>query len=515
MALRPTHVRPVSVDAVADRAGIQRVDRLEGAADAALTGATVDSRDVRTGDLFGAFPGAATHGARFAADAVAAGAAAILTDEEGREVARAAGVSVPILVAEAPRRAMAFASCAIFADPSHRLPVIAITGTNGKTTTSFLLEGALGRAHERTALLGTIEARVADEHRLSERTTVEAPVLQALLARAIEKGVGAAVTEASSQAIDLERVTGTRFAVAVFTNLSHEHLDYHHTMEEYFAVKRRLFMPELSERAVVLVDDAWGRRMAAEAQVPVTTVATRPDSPAADWVVTGERLAASGGMEFDLRGPEGVSHVATVALPGHINVSNAAAAIVASHLVGVPLAAAIDGVAHARSVPGRTEVVTRRSATTPLIVVDYAHTPDGVASVLDAMRGVTPGRLFVVFGCDGLRDDSKRPGLGRAAATHADVVIVTDENPKTEDPAFIRSRLMEGVIAARPGLADVHEIAPRAEAVRTAVRMAGPDDTVITTGKGHETTQEIDGVHHPYTDRAVVIEELLAAEADT
>ncbi len=511
MEFRPTHVRPVSIDVVAELAGVDRVD---GGADVELTGATVDSRDVRSGDLFGAFPGFATHGARFAAEAVAAGAAAILTDAEGQSVARAAGVSVPILVADVPRRAMALASCAVYADPSHRLPVIAVTGTNGKTTTSFLIEGALSRAHERTALLGTIEARVADEHRLSERTTVEAPALQALLARAIEKGVGVAVTEASSQAIDLERVTGTRFAVAVFTNLSYEHLDYHHTMEEYFAVKRRLFAPELSERAVVLVDDEWGQRLAAEATVPVTTVATRPDSPAADWVVTGERLAPSGGMEFDLRGPDGASHVVTVALPGHINVSNAAAAVVASHLVGVPLDAAIDGVAHARPVPGRTEVVTRRSPTTPLIVVDYAHTPDGVAAVLDAMRGVTPGRLFVVFGCDGLRDDSKRPGLGRAAATHADVVIVTDENPKTEPAEFIRSRLMEGVIEVRPGLADVYEIAPRAEAVRTAMRMAGPADTIITTGKGHETTQEIDGVHYPYTDRAVVMEQLLAGQAD-
>ncbi len=506
MALRPTHVRPMSIDLVAARAG---VDRIDGDPGVEVAGATVDSRQTSRGDLFGAFAGVVHHGAHFASDAVCAGAAAILTDAEGHAVARAAGVAVPILVTDAPRRAMALASCAVYGDPSHLLPVIGVTGTNGKTTTSFLIEGALGRAHERTALLGTIEVRVDDEHQVSERTTVEAPALQALLARAIEKGVGAAVAEASSQAIDLDRVTGTRFAVAVFTNLSHEHLDYHHTMEEYFQVKRRLFMPDLSERAVVLVDDAWGRRMAAEAGVPVTTVATRADSPEADWVVTGARGGASGEMEFDLRDPHGSSHVAAVALPGHINVSNAAAAIVAAHTAGVALDAAIDGVAHARPVPGRTEVVTARSATTPLIVVDYAHTPDGVGSVLEAMRAVTPGRLVVVFGCDGLRDDSKRPGLGRAAAMHADVVIVTDENPKTEDPAFIRSRLMEGVVAVRPDLADVHEIAPRAAAVRAAVQIARPGDTVITTGKGHETTQEIDGVHYPYTDRAVV-EELLA-----
>jgi UDP-N-acetylmuramoyl-L-alanyl-D-glutamate--2,6-diaminopimelate ligase len=511
MALRPTHVRPVSLGFVAGLAGVDHVD---GDTGVEITGATVDSRDVQPGDVFGAFPGSATHGARFAADAVAAGAVAILTDAAGQSVTRAAGVTVPILVADAPRRAMALAACAVYANPSHRLPVIAVTGTNGKTTTSFLMEGALARSHAHTALLGTIEARVADEYQLSERTTVEAPALQALLALALEKGVGVAVTEASSQAIDLERVTGTRFALAVFTNLSYEHLDYHHTMEEYFAAKRRLFAPDLSERAVVLVDDEWGQRLAREATVPVTTVATRPDSPAADWVVTEQRLAAAGGMEFDLRGPDGTSHVATVALPGHINVSNAAAAVVAAHLVGVPLDAAIDGVAHARPVPGRTEVVTKRSPTTPLIVVDYAHTPDGVSSVLDAIRAVTPGRLFVVFGCDGLRDDSKRPGLGRAAATHADVVIVTDENPKTESAEFIRSRLMEGVMEVRPGLTDVHEIAPRAAAVRAAMRMAGPADTIITTGKGHETTQEIDGVHYPYTDRAVVMEELLAREAD-
>lgn len=499
LALRPSRVEPIALSTVAARAGAT----LDGA-DAQITGATVDSREARAGDLFGALPGFAAHGARFAAQAVSQGAAAILTDAEGLRIVREEGIGVPVLVADEPRRAIALASCAIYGDPSHRLTLVGITGTNGKTTTSFMIEGALATLGKPTALLGTIEMRIAGEHELSQRTTVEAPLLQRLLAVSLEQGVVAAVTEASSQAIHLERIAGTRYAVAVFTNLSHEHLDYHHTMEEYYLQKRRLFEPAQSERAVVLVDDAWGQRLASEVTIPVVTVATRPDSPEADWRVVAEGAHREGGMAFTLRDHAGVEHAARTRLPGHINVSNAAGAIVAAVAAGVPLADAIAGVATARAVPGRTEVITARTDSTPLVVADYAHTPDGVASVLQAMRGITPGKVIVVFGCDGLRDDSKRPGLGRAAAENADIVFVTDENPKTEDPVFIRSRLMEGVVEVRPDLHDVREVAPRGDAVIAAMELAGPLDTVITTGKGHETTQEINGVHYPYTDRAVV-----------
>jgi len=495
LALRPSRVEPVALRVVAERA---HADVPPGAGDVVLTGATVDSRQARPGDLFGALPGEAMHGATFAAQAVASGAVAILTDAEGAVLAAEAGV--PVLIAEDAREAMGWASVAVYDDPSRRLALIGVTGTNGKTTTSFLIEGALSGHHSVTGLMGTVEARIGAESRISERTTVEAPALQAALALMVERGATAAVTEASSQAIALERVTGTHFAVALFTNLQYEHLDFHHTMEEYFAQKARIFAPDVSERGVILIDDEWGRKLAREATIPVETVGTRADSPRADWNVDGATVTERGGMAFTLIAPDGTRHAVVSPLPGAINVSNAAGAVVAAHAAGVPIDDAIAGLARARPVPGRTEVVTLRDDATPMTVVDYAHTPDGLAAVLDAMRGITPGRVIVVFGCDGLRDDSKRPGLGQAAATHADIVIVTDENPRTESPGFIRSRILAGVDAERPDRTDVYEIAPRSEAVLAAMRLATPADTVITTGKGHETTQEIDGVHYPYTD---------------
>jgi UDP-N-acetylmuramoyl-L-alanyl-D-glutamate--2,6-diaminopimelate ligase len=511
MALRPTRVTPVSLAEVAQRCGLLGSESETGVH---VTGATVSSRDVRAGDLFGALPGEHVHGVAFAEQAVRAGAVAVITDAAGASQAAASGV--PVLVAEDARRAMALAAAAIYADPSHQLPMIGVTGTNGKTTTAFLIEGALSGVHPLTLKLGTVEMRIGSRVRESTRTTVEAPVFQGVMARAVELGATAGVAEVSSQAIALERVTGAHFDVAVFTNLQYEHLDYHGTMEEYFAQKARLFTPELSSRAVVLVDDDWGKRLARSASVPVETVATRPGAPIADWNVEDAGVAPGGGMAFTLVDPEGVRRSVVSPLPGAINVSNAAAAIVAVQALGVPVDDAIAGLAQARAVPGRTQVVTPRDDRTPMTVVDYAHTPDALASVLDAMKEITPGRVIVVFGCDGLRDDSKRPGLGAAAASHADVVIVTDENPRTEPAEQIRARILEGVSAERPDHRDVMEISPRSDAVLQAIRMAGPLDTVIATGKGHETTQEIDGVHYPYTDAGAFMQALAitAAEGD-
>lgn len=511
MTTRPAHVSPVPLSALVTAAGLDPA-ALDGD-DALVTGATVDSHDVQAGDLFGAFSGLVHHGARFATDAVAAGAVAILTDPEGHGIVRALGLTLPVVIAHNERKAMGEAAAAVYGHPSSQLALVGITGTNGKTTTSFLLEGALSAIDGPPALLGTVEMRLGEDHQPATRTTVESSVLQGFLARAVEEGARCAVTEASSQAIALDRLSGTHFSVALFTNLQYEHLDFHHTMEEYFGQKKRLFTPEFSERGVVLVDDDWGQRLANEATIPVVTVATRTESPRADWNVEHVAVTSRGGMAFDLVDPDGVAHAVESPLPGIINVSNAAGAIVVAHLLGVPIAAAIAGLAAARPVPGRTEIVTVRTASRPLTVVDYAHTPDGLASVLDAMRGITPGRVIVVFGCDGLRDDSKRPGLGAAAATHADIVIVTDENPRTEPADFIRSRLLEGVDAIRPDRKDAYEVAPRSQAVMEALRLAGPLDTVIATGKGHETTQEIGTVHYPYTDAGAFLDAFAALDA--
>lgn len=499
MALRPAHVRPISIDDVAARA---RADRVDGSAGVEITGATVDSRDVVSGDLFGAFAGFVHHGARFASEAVSAGAVAILTDEEGLRQVRASGLSVPVVVAADTRNAMGEAAAAIYGDPSHALTFVGVTGTNGKTTTSYFIDSALAQIHPHRGIFGTVELRIGEEAIESPRTTVESPVLQGFLARMLEEGVTAAVSEVSSHAAALDRIAGVEFAVAVFTNLQWDHLDFHGTMDNYLADKAKLFAPGRSRRGVVCIDDEYAQRLAREAQIPVETVSTRPGSPRGDWNVEDADVGLDGvGSRFTVVAPDGARYEAESPLPGLVNVSNAAAAIVAAHAAGVPLDDAIRGVATAHEVPGRMERVIERSDLDPLAIVDYAHTPDALALALEGVRLITPGRLILIFGSDGDRDQGKRPVMGEIAARLADVIVLTDENPRSEQPAAVRAEIRAGIQKVRPGLADVHEVAPRVAAVEYALRLARPGDTVIVTGKGHEPTQEIAGVFHRYNDR--------------
>ncbi|WP_234989302.1 UDP-N-acetylmuramoyl-L-alanyl-D-glutamate--2,6-diaminopimelate ligase [Demequina sp. NBRC 110052] len=501
MELRPAHARPAALGRVAERIGVE----IEDAAAAALevTGATVDSRGVRPGDLFGAFPGFTVHGATFAADAVAAGAVAVLTDAEGASQMADAGVAVPVLVTGAPRAAMGEAAALIYGDPSRELAFVGVTGTNGKTTTSYFIESALARVHEHTGIMGTVELRLGDETIESPRTTVESPVLHGLLARMREEGVTAAVTEVSSHAAALDRIAGVDFSVAVFTNLQWDHLDFHGTMENYLAAKARLFEPGRARRGVINVDDEWGRRLVEHVTIPVERVSTRPESVhEAEWTVTEADIGLDGvGSHFVFTGPDGTEHRAESPLPGLVNVSNAMVAIVAAHAAGVPLDEAIAGVAGGHEVPGRMERVIERSDVDPLAIVDYAHTPDALTLALEGVRPITPGRLILIFGSDGDRDQGKRPVMGEIAARLADVIVLTDENPRSEEPAAIRAAIREGIERVRPDLTDVHEVEPRVEAVAYGLRLGRPGDTVIVTGKGHEPTQEIAGVFHRYNDR--------------
>lgn len=499
MALRPQHVAPCTLEAVAERSGAAVPPD---AVHVTVTGATVDSRDVRPGDLFGAFPGLKVHGATFADQAISAGAAAILTDAAGAEMIAASHPDFPVLVSDAPRNAMGEASSLIYGDPSRRLVFVGVTGTNGKTTTSYFIDNALGRIHPRRGILGTVELRVRDEAIESPRTTVESPVLHGLLARMLDEDVTAAVTEVSSHAAALDRIAGVDFDVAVFTNLQWDHLDFHGTMDQYLADKAKLFAPGRSRRGVVCIDDQYGQRLAREAQIPVETVSTRPESPRGDWNVTDADIGLDGvGSVFTLTGPDGISHEAHSPLPGLVNVSNAAVAIVAAHAAGVPLDEAIAGVARAHAVPGRMERVIERSDVDPLAIVDYAHTPDALTLALEGVRPITPGRLILIFGSDGDRDQGKRPVMGEIAARMADVIVLTDENPRSEEPAAIRAAIREGIQRVRPDLRDVHEVEPRVAAVEYGLRLGRPGDTVIVTGKGHEPTQEIAGVFHRYNDR--------------
>jgi UDP-N-acetylmuramoyl-L-alanyl-D-glutamate--2,6-diaminopimelate ligase len=467
-----------------------------GHADVLVTGISLDSRTVQPGDLYAALPGARTHGARFTASAAAAGAVAVLTDPAG--AATAAGL--PALVVPHPRAVLGGLAAWLFGEPARRMTTFGVTGTNGKTTTTYLLDGALRAGGCRTGLVGTVETRIG-EHRLpSVRTTPEATDLQALLARMAGERVGYCSMEVSSHALVMGRVDGVVFDVAGFTNLSQDHLDYHATMEDYFAAKAALFTPAHARRGVVVVDDAWGRRLAGSAGVPVQTLATRGPADA-DWHVA-DREPDGEGTAFTLTGPDGAVR-ARCPLPGDFNVANSALALAMMAAAGLDLAAAAEQLAVAEPVPGRMQPVPG-PPDGPLAVIDYAHTPDAVRAALDALAGRRP--LVVVLGAGGDRDRAKRPLMGAAAARVADVLIVTDDNPRSEDPAAIRAGVLAGTAGGR---AEVLQIADRRAAIVEGVRRAGTG-TLLVAGKGHETGQEVAGVVHPFDDREVTAEALAA-----
>ncbi|XGX80407.1 UDP-N-acetylmuramoyl-L-alanyl-D-glutamate--2,6-diaminopimelate ligase [Terrabacter sp. BE26] len=509
--------------------------------DVLVTGVTLDSRAVMPGDLYAALPGFNVHGAHFAESAVAAGAVALLTDADGwaqlsepgrtSALARARIASVPVLVAEDPRGVLGDLAAHIYGDPSRDLTMIGVTGTNGKTTTAYLVESAL-RAHgQRTGLIGTVETRIGDERIESERTTPEATDLHALLALMRERGLDACVMEVSSHALQLHRVDGVVYDVALFTNLSQDHLDFHPSMDEYFAAKASLFTPGRARRAVVCVDDDWGRRLAREATVPTTTLSTTTlavapegaDAPlAADWVVEAGTAGA-----FTLRHSSGSAELSLVShLPGDFNVANTALAALALLSLGLEAADVEAAMAVAPEVPGRMEVVSPGGPEGPRCIVDFAHTPDAVDAALAALRPSTPGRLIAVLGAGGDRDRGKRPAMGAAAARQADVVVVTDDNPRSEDPAEIRAAVVAGAREeVESGAARAHEIIDGGrrsnaitEAIALAVVAAGKDrpvDTVVVLGKGHEKGQEIHGVKHPFDDRDAVRAALAAVSSTT
>ncbi|WP_405057861.1 UDP-N-acetylmuramoyl-L-alanyl-D-glutamate--2,6-diaminopimelate ligase [Kribbella sp. NBC_01505] len=494
-AIRPRHVVPVALADLALIIGAKAPDPA-----VQVTGVTLDSRSVFPGDLYAALPGAVTHGAAFVAKAKEAGAAAILTDPTGAERAQETGL--PVLVIDRPREVLGAVASRVYGEPTSQLRLLGITGTNGKTTTSFLLDAVLRRLGP-TALIGTIQTRIGDEVVKSVRTTPEATDLQALFGVMREQSVGWCAMEVSSHALAMGRVDGARFAVAGFLNLTQDHLDFHKTFEEYFAAKASLFTPERCDVAVVTIDDEYGRRLAAQVVVPLVTVSVAGD---ADWTVANRHASEHGTTVLDIQGPDETLTV-EIGLPGDFNVSNALLATAMLRQVGVPAEAIAAGLRDA-SVPGRMELFTRDDGLQ--VIVDYAHTPDAVALALQAARGATKGRLFGVVGCGGDRDPGKRPAMGAAAARTADVVIVTDDNPRSEDPASIRAAAIAGARQAVPAV-DLHEIGDRRQAIATAIELAGPGDTVVVLGKGHETGQDVGGVIHPFDDRETV-RELLEAE---
>jgi UDP-N-acetylmuramoyl-L-alanyl-D-glutamate--2,6-diaminopimelate ligase len=492
---------PLPLAEVARIAGAARTGDARVGLDPGVTGVTHDSHDVRPGDVYAALPGFRTHGAEFVAAAAAAGAVAVLTDASGAD--RAAASGLPVLVVGDPRSRLGSIASAVYADPSHGLVVVGITGTNGKTTTSYLVDAGFRTAGHVTGVIGTVGTRIGDDAVATARTTPEATDVHALLAVMRERGVTAVTMEVSSHALRLGRVDGVRFDVVGFTNLTEDHLDFHTDMDDYFDAKAGLFTTERTESAVVGVDDGWGRRLverAVGAGLSPTTYSVTRD---ADWTVDGV-VAVPGGSVMRGRGP-GVPDVPLeVRLPGEFNVSNALGALALLVSAGIDPLVAADGIAACQGVPGRMERVADPVLDRGLLAfVDYAHTPDAVARAIDAAREGTRGKVVVVLGAGGDRDPHKRPAMGEAAAHGADVVIVTNDNPRSEDPAEIRAAVLAG---AAPILGPrALEVPDRARAIHVAVHAyAGPGDVVLVLGKGHEQGQDVAGVVTPFDDRVVL-----------
>lgn len=475
--------------------------RLIGDGTPVVTGVSLDSRLVHPGDLYAALPGANTHGARFAAEVADAGASAVLTDPAGAQLVAEAEVLLPTIVVDDPRGVLGVLSALVYGTTDLQLRLIGITGTNGKTTTAYLLTSALEVMGRSVGLIGTVETRIGTERIRSARTTPEACDLHRLLAVMTERGIDDCVMEVSSHALALHRVDAVVYDLALFTNLSQDHLDFHEDMEQYFAAKASLFTPERARRAVVCTADHWGRRLAAEATIPVVTVG--PAESAAMYTVQEPHGSESGGAQsFTLVGPGGAELHLRAALPGDFNVMNTAMAAVALLTLGHAPEAVARAVLADPHVPGRMERVRVESPDAPLAVVDYAHTPDAVAAAVAALRPARQGPLVIVLGAGGGRDIGKRPGMGAAAAA-ADVVIVTDDNPRGEDPAQIRAAVIAGARAAGTN-AVVEEVGGRRAAIGRAVEIAcaaGESAMIAVVGKGHETGQEVAGVVHPFDDR--------------
>jgi UDP-N-acetylmuramoyl-L-alanyl-D-glutamate--2,6-diaminopimelate ligase len=495
---RPSRVSPSDVSALAERlAGAGVTTQAPHGADASVTGMSLDSRRVLPGDLYAAIPGSQVHGIAHLPAALAAGAVAVLTDEVG---AADVPAGVPVLVVSSPRAVLGTVAAEVYGRPADSLRMIGVTGTQGKTTTTRLLESGLSGTGIPAAVIGTVGTRVLGEDVASALTTPEAPDLHGLLALMVERGVEACAMEVSSHALVQGRVDGLVFDVAVFLNLGRDHLDFHRDMDDYFAAKASLFTEARSRRGLVNIDNDWGRRLVEAPEIPLETMSTIGQP--ADWSAVDIDPSATG-SRFRIAGPGTTRIEAGCPIPGGFNVANALAAVAAAAAAGYDAAAVADAIAHGPGVPGRLERIDAGQDFE--VVVDYAHKPDAIEAALGTLRPLTTGRLIVVLGAGGDRDAGKRPLMGKIAAEHSDVLVVTDDNPRSEHPRAIRAAMLGG---ARSGPATVLEVGDRRVAIAEAIGRARPGDIVLIAGKGHETGQEVAGVVHPFDDRTVAREVL-------
>lgn len=501
--LRPEHPTPRSLARLVQEFGLEHRGSLDGVE---VTGVTVRTTEVQPGDLFAAMPGKNAHGASFIQDAVAAGAVAIVTDETGAELATDSGL--PIVIVEDPRAALGDIAAWVYRTDENPPLLFGTTGTNGKTSTSYLLEAILRQLGLITGLSSTAERHIGDLTVVSRLTTPEASEMHALLARMRESAVRAVAIEVSAQALRWNRVDGIVFDVAAFTNLSHDHLDeYGGDMEAYFRDKVALFQPDRARRGVVCLDTAYGRRVVEESRIPVTTIATvghavPDDVESAEWVV--EILDETPRYtEFRLTGPEGRSLTTREPVIGWHMGANAALAIVmlveaGFELEAIGAALEADGGIQAY-LPGRTERVSGDRG--PSVYVDFGHSPDAFENTLGAVRKFTTGRTIMLFGADGDRDPSKRHEMGRVAAQGSDILVITDHHPRFEDIASIRKTLLEGAALAEDQPQEIYEVSPPEAAIVKAVSLAREGDSILWAGPGHQDYRDIEGVRTPYSAR--------------
>jgi UDP-N-acetylmuramoyl-L-alanyl-D-glutamate--2,6-diaminopimelate ligase len=470
------------------------------ALDIPCTGVTNDSRRATTGTVFVAVKGEKADGVAFAAEAIGNGAAAVVAERQPDTTP-----SVPWVVVDDARVALALMAAEYAGHPSRAMKVVGITGTNGKTTTSYLVNAIFEAAGVRCGLMGTVTYRIGDREFAATRTTPEAPDVQSFLRQMVDAGCGACVMEVSSHALALKRVEGMQFAAAVFTNLTRDHLDFHADMEDYFAAKRRLFeMLPPGMPAVINVDDPRGAGLAEVVEHPITYGINK----AAD-VMPGPLSFSMSGLDLDVRTPQGTVHVQSK-LVGKPNVYNILAAVATTSTLGVPLAAIERGLQQLAGVPGRFEVVSS-PADDITVVVDYAHTDDALRNLLETARPLAERRLITVFGAGGDRDRTKRPLMGMVAARLSDVVVLTSDNPRSEQPERIIEEVKRGATPeTRQRGAEIVTVVDRREAIVHAIVRAGAGDVVLIAGKGHEKYQEVGSHVLPFDDVAVAHEALEA-----
>lgn len=496
----PINPTGITLTDLADKLGAQ----FEGP-DMRVTSVTSASDTAITGTLFVGLPGKKTHGAEHAQQAADAGAIAALTDEAGAEFTRAAGLAT--IIHPLPREVMGEVAKAVYRTKEGRPLLIGVTGTNGKTTTTYLLQALFNAMGISNGLSGTVERRVGErgvETRQSGRlTTPEADYLHGLVARMHEDNVEAAAIEVSAQALTHHRVDGLLFDVAIFTNLSQDHLDDYGTLDNYFNAKLPLFSPAHSKRGVVVIDDEWGQKLAREATVPITTLSHDAEADA-DWHLTTEEIDL-GNTALELTHRDGRSLRATVNQPGWFIALDTALSIVSLTELGYDLERIQSALGEAGvldvNLPGRLDLVNPEG-NGPHVFVDYGHTPASFRAVLTTLRGFTDGRLFMVFGADGNRDKTKRPDMARSAAL-ADVVVVTDYNPRFEDPAAIRATLMQTLREEFPDI-ESFEIADSAEGIDKVVSLATTGDIIFVGGHGHRKDVEVAGKLIPYSVKDAV-----------